>query len=62
MDHAFKFINKVIFLVWLNNIRSQKAVLKIAGIKQPGTRKNGLGVESVIFEINRKKYNSNILV
>jgi RimJ/RimL family protein N-acetyltransferase len=33
LDHAFKFVENVIFFVGENNIRSQKATEKIGGIK-----------------------------
>ena len=32
VDHAFRFVNRVIFLVGRNNLRSQRAMEKIGGI------------------------------
>ena len=32
LDHAFRFVNRVIFLVGRNNVRSQKAMEKIGGV------------------------------
>jgi RimJ/RimL family protein N-acetyltransferase len=50
LDHAFKFVPRVVFLVGLTNYRSQRAMEKIGGIRA-GTRVNGVGVESVVFMI-----------
>jgi RimJ/RimL family protein N-acetyltransferase len=54
LDHAFKFVENVIFYVGENNIRSQKATEKIAGIKDGvvkkayGNRPPSLNVRYVI--------------
>ena len=54
MDHAFKFVENVIFYVGENNIRSQKATEKIGGIKDSlvkkvyGNRPPSLNVRYVI--------------
>ena len=34
LDHAFRFVNRVIFVVGQSNIRSQRAMEKIGGIRQ----------------------------
>ena len=52
LDHAFKFVDRVVFLVGRTNYRSQGAMKKIGGI-EAGTRVNSLGVESVVFVIAR---------
>jgi len=51
LRHAFRFVDRVVFLVAPENIRSQKAVEKIGGVRM-GLRKNAEGLESVLFEIN----------
>ena len=39
LDHAFKFVENVVFYVGENNIRSQKATQKIGGIKDGMVKK-----------------------
>ena len=53
LDHAFKFVTRVVFLVGSTNFRSQRAMQKIGGVRQ-GTRVNALGVESVVFVIEKR--------
>ncbi len=54
LDHAFKFVENVIFYVGENNIRSQKATEKIGGIKNGlvnkvyGNRPPSLNIRYVI--------------
>lgn len=50
LNHAFQFVNSVIFLVGPQNYRSQRAVEKIGGVKV-GTRLNERGRESIVFRI-----------
>lgn len=50
LSHAFRFVDRVVFLVGPENWRSQRAVEKIGGVRV-GTRANGAGRESVVFEI-----------
>ena len=51
LDHAFRFVERVVFLVGEENIRSQKAVERIGGVRA-GTRREGTE-ERVVFEITR---------
>ena len=53
LDHAFKFVERVVFLVGPTNYRSQRAMEKIGGVRA-GTRSNGAGRESVVFVIARR--------
>ena len=53
LDHAFQFVEHVVFLVGPTNFRSQRAMEKIGGTRA-GTRTNGAGRESVMFVINRR--------
>jgi hypothetical protein len=50
LAHAFRFVRRVLFLVGPDNIRSQRAMEKIGGVRA-GTRVNAVGLESVVFEI-----------
>ena len=52
LEHAFKFVNSVIFVVGVGNIRSQRAVLKIGG-KRVGTGKDDNSNESFIYRIHK---------
>jgi hypothetical protein len=54
LDHAFKFVERVVLLVGENNIRSQKATEKIGGIRDGlvkkvyGNRPPSLSIRYVI--------------
>ena len=50
LRHAFQFVERVVFLVGLQNWRSQRAMEKIGG-RRAGTRLDSRGQESVVFEI-----------
>jgi N-acetyltransferase len=50
LAHAFRFVENVVFLVGPGNIRSQKAMEKIGGVRD-GSRINSIGNESVLFRI-----------
>jgi len=50
LRHAFQFVNNVVLLVGPNNLRSQKAVEKIGGVRA-GTRLNANGQENVLFRV-----------
>lgn len=50
LRHAFKFVNSVIFLVGQQNLRSQKAVEKIGGVRV-GSRPDGSGRNSFVYQI-----------
>jgi RimJ/RimL family protein N-acetyltransferase len=53
LDHAFRFVDRVVLLVGPRNLRSQRAVEKIGGVRN-GTRIDAVtGRESVVFEISR---------
>lgn len=51
LRHAFRFVRHVVFLVGLENWRSQKAMEKIGG-RRVGTRLNGTGRDNVVFQID----------
>ena len=52
LSHAFKFVDNVIFLVGSNNLRSQRAVEKIGGVRA-GAKTDPNGRESFIYRITR---------
>ncbi len=55
LEHAFKYANSVIFLVGVHNIRSQRAVEKIGGIRI-GTSPDDTGNESFVYQITKLNY------
>ncbi|MGA7993243.1 MAG: GNAT family N-acetyltransferase [Thermoanaerobaculia bacterium] len=50
LRHAFRFVNSVVFLVGPKNLRSQRAMEKIGGVRS-GTRRDGSGRESLVYRI-----------
>ncbi len=50
LQHAFRFVNTVIFLVGPENLRSQRAVEKIGAVRV-GLRPDGAGRNSIVYEI-----------
>jgi RimJ/RimL family protein N-acetyltransferase len=50
LRHAFRFVNSVIFLVGAENLRSQRAVEKIGGVRV-GSRPDGTGRERFVYQI-----------
>lgn len=55
LDHAFKFVESVVFLVGPANVRSQKAVEKIGGVLIERREKTigGQSVEQVVYQISK---------
>lgn len=51
LRHAFRFVRHVVFLVGMENWRSQKAMEKIGG-RRVGTRRNGIGRDNLVFQID----------
>jgi RimJ/RimL family protein N-acetyltransferase len=50
LRHAFQFVERVVFLVGPRNLRSQRAMEKIGGVRA-GTRLDSTGREAVLFVI-----------
>src|SRR5438874_2295928 len=48
LQHAFRFVNSVIFLVGQQNLRSQRAMEKIGGVRV-GLRPDGGGRDSLVY-------------
>jgi RimJ/RimL family protein N-acetyltransferase len=55
LQHAFRFVDRVVFLVGRDNLRSQRAVEKIGGVRA-GLRQDASGRESLVYEITAAKF------
>jgi RimJ/RimL family protein N-acetyltransferase len=55
LRHAFRFVERVVFLIGPHNFRSQRAVEKIGGVRA-GTRTVDNGRESVVYQITREAF------
>jgi RimJ/RimL family protein N-acetyltransferase len=55
LDHAFRFVDRVVFLVGPENWRSRRAVEKIGGVLV-GRRTTAPGRESVVYEILKQQF------
>jgi RimJ/RimL family protein N-acetyltransferase len=55
LRHAFRFVERVIFLVGLENLRSQCALEKIGGVRV-GTTADGNGRESFVYQITASTF------
>jgi len=55
LDHAFRFVESVVFLIGPTNLRSQKAVEKIGGVMIARREKmiRGEAVEQVVYQIKK---------
>ena len=52
LDHAFKFVGSVVFLIGPNNWRSRRAIERI-GASYEGVRKRDGAADSVVYRIRR---------
>ena len=50
LGHAFRFVKSVVFLVGPQNVRSQRAMEKIGGVRA-GSRLDAKGRESLVYRI-----------
>lgn len=57
LDHAFRFVESVVFLVGPTNVRSHKAMEKIGGImiEPRGKTISGKTVKQVVYQIKKPK-------
>ena len=55
LRHAFRFVSCVVFLVGLENIRSQRAVIRIGGVRV-GTRPDAGGRNSYVYQITASTF------
>jgi RimJ/RimL family protein N-acetyltransferase len=52
LDHAFQFVDSVIFVIGPQNLRSQHAVQKIGAVRD-GSKVDAKGAENFVFRIRR---------
>jgi N-acetyltransferase len=52
LEHAFRFVDRVVFLVGTQNLRSQRALEKIGAVRA-GTRRDDNGRQSLLYEIKK---------
>ncbi len=57
LQHAFRFVKNVVFLVGPQNLRSQKAVEKIGGV-QIDSRLDDTGKESFVYQITSSTFSN----
>lgn len=55
LQHAFQFVTRVIFIVGVGNIRSQRAVEAIGGVRT-GLKVDRGGGDSFVFEISAARF------
>jgi RimJ/RimL family protein N-acetyltransferase len=53
LDHAFRFVNTVVFLVGAQNLRSQRALEKIGAVRT-AERRFTAGRDSLVYAITRR--------
>lgn len=59
LDHAFKFVDRVLFIVGENNLRSQRAVEKIGGKflrKTERPHRSGQMTPNIVFVLDRESF------
>jgi N-acetyltransferase len=59
LRHAFQFVDGVIFVIGTKNLRSQKAIDKIGGVRV-GSRIDKNGRENFVYEITKDKYSNSV--
>ncbi len=59
LQHAFQFVDSVVFLVGPQNLRSQRAMEKIGGVRV-GSRRDGEGRESVVYQITSTAFEARL--
>ena len=55
LRHAFRFVHSVVFLVGPQNLRSQRAMEKIGGVRV-GSRRDATGRDSLVYQITRATF------
>lgn len=55
LEHAFRFVDRVVFLVAPRNVRSQRAMEKIGGVRA-GLRRDPVKGENLVFEITAEDW------
>jgi N-acetyltransferase len=62
LDHAFRFVERVVLLIGPHNVRSQRAAEKIGGVRAGTRTDDATGRESVRFEITRASWSQATLL
>ena len=57
LRHAFKFVKSVIFLIRPQNVRSQRAIEKIGGVRM-GSRPDAGGRNSLVYQITASAFDA----
>jgi RimJ/RimL family protein N-acetyltransferase len=52
LQHAFRYVDRVVFLIGPNNIRSQRAIEKVGGVRVQ-SRFDENGQEKLVYQISR---------
>ena len=55
LKHAFRFVNTVVFLIGTRNLRSQKAIEKIGGVRV-GSKVDSSGRSAFVYQITPATY------
>ena len=55
LDHAFKFVDNVVFVIGIRNLRSQKAVEKLGAVRV-GTTVDGGGADCFVYRLSAKEW------
>jgi RimJ/RimL family protein N-acetyltransferase len=55
LQHAFRFVERVVFLVGPQNVRSQRSVEKIGAVRV-GSRPDSKGRESFVYEVSASTF------
>jgi RimJ/RimL family protein N-acetyltransferase len=58
LRHAFQFVSCVVFLVGVTNVRSQRAVERIGGVRV-GTKPDASGRDSYVYQITASMFEPN---
>lgn len=59
LEHAFRFVGQVVFLVDPANYRSQRAVEKLGAVRI-GMRTDGSGRQSALFQITEREWRTRL--
>jgi RimJ/RimL family protein N-acetyltransferase len=55
LKHAFRFVDNVVFLIGPQNLRSQRAMEKIGGVRV-GSRRDAAGRDSFVYQISASSF------
>jgi RimJ/RimL family protein N-acetyltransferase len=61
LEHAFRFVDRVVFVIDPSNYRSQRAIEKLGAVRT-GMRADASGRPSYIFQITAREWNERSLI